>query len=307
MKHDILFAFRSLTKTPFLTFAVILSLALGIGANTAIFSLVNQMVLRALPVQHAADLVFLRAPGVKSGSSSANKSGGRDATFSYPMMRDLIAKQEALEEVAAYRTFGANLAFRGNTTSGSLEAVSGNYFSTLGVVPIHGRALTPEDDKTEQQVVVLSYSYWADRLGSDPNILGQKIVVNGHPMSIVGIAPRGFHGTTLGTVPDVYTPISLKPMITPGFDSRDDRRNWWVYMVGRLRPDTSIELARARLDVTYKALLAEEVKQFSNVGADFIAEYQKGTLQLDKGSEGRSSLQDGVRTPLTALLITTLV
>lgn len=306
MKHDILFAFRSLTKTPFLTFAVILSLALGIGANTAIFSLVNQMVLRALPVQHAENLVFLRAPGVKDGSSSTNNSGGRDAIFSYPMMRDLIAKQEALAEIAAYRTYGANLAFRGNTTSGSLEAVSGNYFSTLGVVPIHGRALTPEDDKSEQQVVVLSYAYWADRLGSDPNILNEKIVVNGHPMSIVGIAPRGFHGTTLGAVPDAYTPISLKPMITPGFDFRDNRRTWWVYMVGRLKPGTSLEQAQANLDVTYKALLAEEVKEFANVGAGFISEYSKGRMELETGSGGRSSLQDGVRTPLTALLITTL-
>lgn len=306
MKHDLLLAFRSLGKTPFLTFAVVISLALGIGANTAIFSLVDQMLLRALPVQHAGKLVFLDAPGARSGSRSNNGSGGQDAIFSYPMMRDLIAKQDALAELAAYRTFGANLAFRGTTLAGTLEGVTGNYFTTLGVTPLLGRMLSPADDAGSEQVVVLSYAYWADRLGRDSKVLNEKIVVNGHPMTIVGVAPRGFHGTTMGNLPDVFAPIALKPMITPGVDERENRRNWWVYMVGRLKDGGSLEQAQAKLAVTYKALMAEETKQFTGVGPDFLKEYVKGTIILKPGSEGRSDFQDEAKTPLTALLIITL-
>ena len=309
MKQDLILAIRTLTKTPYLSLAVVLSLALGIGANTAIFSLVDQMLLKALPVQHAEQLVFLRAPGARSGSVSNNNAGGSEgasATFSYPMMRDLIAKQEALAEVAAYRTFSANLAYRGDTISGRLEAVTGNYFSTLGVRPAQGRTLTPEDDRRAEQVVMLSYSYWADKLGGDPEAIDRKISVNGHPMTIVGIAPRGFHGTTLGTIPDVYAPISLKPQITPGFDLRDDRRFWWVYLVGRRKPGVPMETAEAQIATTYKALLAEETKQFSGVDAGFLEDYVKGTIVLEDGRGGRSSFQNDVKTPLLALLITTL-
>lgn len=309
MKHDLTLAFRSLARTPFLSLAVVLSLALGIGANTAIFSLVYQMILRPLPVQHAEQLVFLAAPGARSGSISNDNAGGAKssfATFSYPMMRDLIAKQGALAELAAYRSFRVNLTYRGSTVSGTLEAVTGNYFSTLGVTPRMGRALRPEDDRLENQVVVLSHSYWAEKLGGDPNVIGEKIVVNGNPMTIVGVSPRGFWGTTMGTIPDIFAPMSLKPLLTPGFDLRNDRRFWWVYLVGRRKAGVSLEASQAQLATTYKALLAEETKSFSGVGADFLAEYVKGTIVLQDGRAGRSSLQNEVQTPLIALLITTL-
>jgi hypothetical protein len=142
MKHDLVLAARSLFKSPFWTAAVVISLALGIGANTAIFSLMDQMLLRALPVGNPEQLVFLEAPGPKSGRLSADNAGGSGAVFSYPMLRDLIARQTAFEQLAGYRLFGANLAYKGSTVSGSLEAVTGNYFDTLQVTAGLGRMLS---------------------------------------------------------------------------------------------------------------------------------------------------------------------
>src|SRR6188472_96292 len=152
-------ALRTLFKTPFVTAVAIVSLALGIGANAAIFSLFNQMLLRPLPVPEPSHLVNLGAPGPKPGSQSCSNAGGCDVVFSYPMFRDLERVQSSFTGMAAHRAFDANLAFRGQTASGSGMLVSGAYFPVLGVQPALGRLLSPEDDKVVGQslVVVLSY------------------------------------------------------------------------------------------------------------------------------------------------------
>src|SRR5438552_7705187 len=164
------FAFRMLFKTPFVTAVAIVSLALGIGANSAIFSLFDQFLLRPLPVQRPRELVNLGAPGPKPGSNSCNDAGGCDQVFSYPMFRDLERGQVVFAGVAAHRLFGVNLAYNGQTASGEGTMVSGSYFLVLGLKPQIGRLLTPDDDRTigESHVVVLSDQYWHARFGADP-------------------------------------------------------------------------------------------------------------------------------------------
>lgn len=205
-------ALRTLFKAPFVTTVAIVSLALGIGANAAIFSLFNQMLLRPLPVPEPSRLVNLSAPGPKPGSQSCNQSGGCQEVFSYAMFRDLERVQGVFTSAAAHRLFGANFSYRGQTMSGEGVLVSGSYFPVLGIPPAIGRLLSPEDDRKvgESHVAVLSHNYWTTRFDRNPAVLGETIIINGQHMTIVGVAPEGFEGTTLGSRPQVYVPITMR-------------------------------------------------------------------------------------------------
>ena len=164
------FAFRTLFKTPFVTIVAIVSLALGIGANAAIFSLFNQLLMKPLPVPEPARLVNLSAPGPKPGSTNCSQAGDCETVFSYPMFRDLEKVQTPFTGIAAHLSFGANLSARGQTQDGEGMLVSGSYFPVLGLTPAIGRLLTPDDDRApgESHVVVLGYTYWQTRFGADP-------------------------------------------------------------------------------------------------------------------------------------------
>ncbi|HVR29423.1 MAG TPA: ABC transporter permease, partial [Thermoanaerobaculia bacterium] len=188
---DLKLALRSLIRAPLVNLVAILSLALGIGANGALYSLFDQMLLQALPVPEPGRLVNLGAPGPKPGSQSCNQAGDCDEVWSYPMFRDLEREQNVLTGLAAHRAFGANLAYEGETLSGTGMLVSGSYFSTLGLVPALGRLLDPGDDRVvgESRVVVLGHDYWRSRFGEDPGVLNRILVVNGDPLTIVGVAP----------------------------------------------------------------------------------------------------------------------
>jgi len=219
-------AFRSLLRSPLVTTAAVLSLALGVGANAAIFSLFEQMILRPLPVEDPQSLVNLEAPGPKSGSTSSTNAGNTEAVFSYPMFRDLEKVPGVFSGLAAHRSFGANLAIDGNTISGEGHFVSGNYFEVLGLEPALGRLLQRADDETPggHPLVVLSYNYWRNHFASEPAILGRALIVNGVPMTIVGVTPEGFRGTTLGDDPKVFVPISMREALVPGWKGLEDRR-----------------------------------------------------------------------------------
>src|SRR5262245_43201358 len=249
------FALRTLFKTPFVTIVAIVSLALGIGANAAIFSLFDQLLLQRLPVPEAERLVNLTAPGPKPGSTNCNIAGDCDTVLSYPMFRDLERIQTPFTGIAAHLNFGANFAARGQTSSGRGMLVSGSYFPVLGLTPALGRLLGPDDDRTpgESHVVVLSHAYWQTRFGSDPNVITQSIVVNGQAMAIVGVAPRGFTGTTIGVKPDVFAPITMRGFSQP-FKGFDNRRNYWAYVFGRLKPGVSIAQAAAALSGPYREI-----------------------------------------------------
>src|SRR5215831_9613691 len=251
------FALRTLLAAPSVTIISIVSLALGIGATTAIFSLFNQLLLRPLPVRQPSRLVNMSAPGPKPGSQTCNQAGDCDVVFSYPMFRDLEKSQTVFTDIAAHRSFGANMAYRGQTMSGQGMLVSGSYFSALGLQPTIGRLLNPGDDRTvgESPVVVLSHAYWRSQFQASPAVLNETLIVNNRSMTIVGVAPAGFEGTTLGSRPQVYVPITMNGFMQPNFSGFDQRRNYWAYLFARLKPEASIDQARAALNVRYHAII----------------------------------------------------
>lgn len=297
-------ALRTLAKSPFVAAVAVVSLALGIGANTAIFSLFDEMLLQALPVQEPERLVNLGAPGPKPGSQSCNQAGDCELVFSYPMFRDLEREQQSFTGIAGHRLFGANLAYAGNTVNGQGMLVSGSYFPLLAVQPALGRLFGPADDQVigGHPVAVLSYHYWSDRLGSEPSIVDQTIIVNGHPLTIIGVAPRGFYGTTLGARPDVYVPISMRGLMSPGFDSFDSRRAYWIYLFARLRPGVSLEQASAELNTLYRGIVNDvEAELQSGMSAQTMERFRAKEITLEPGQRGQSSLHGEANTPLTLL------
>ncbi len=298
-------AFRTLLKTPFVTAVAIASLALGIGANAAIFSLFDQMLLRPLPVSRPEQLVNLGAPGVKPGSTSCSQAGDCEAVFSYPMFRDLERAQKVFTGIAAHRGFGANLAYRNQTLNGDGMLVSGSYFPVLGLTPSLGRLLAPADDQTigGHFVTVLSYNYWVTHLGSDRGVIGQAMMINGRPMTIVGVAPKGFEGTTLGSRPDVYVPLSMRALMSPGWTGFDDRRSYWAYLFARLKPGVSVEQARVAMNALYKPIVADvEAPLQEGLSAPTLERFKKKDMTVDEGRRGQSSVHREVKTPLILLL-----
>src|SRR4051812_26553501 len=250
-------ALRTLFRTPFVTTVAILSRALGIGANAAIYSLSDEMPRQPLPVAGPDRLVNFSAPGPHNGSTSCNQAGDCDNVFSYAMMRDLQKANTPLSGIAAHFLFGASVAMQGQTpVSAQGVFVSGSYFPVLGVRPALGRLLTPSDDQTigGHYVTVLSHGFWEQQLGADPSVIDRQISINGYPMTIVGVAPRGFYGTTLGARPEVFVPISMRHVMNRGFTEFAERNNYWVYLFGRLKPGATIEQAGASLNAVYHGI-----------------------------------------------------
>jgi predicted permease len=304
-------AIRALRKSPFVTVVAVLSLALGIGANTAIFSLFHQLILRSLPVQDASRLVNISAPGPKPGSQSCNQAGDCDVVLSYPMYRDLERVQQPFTGIAAHRLFGANLSYRGQTLSGEGVFVSGSYFPVLGMQPALGRLLGPDDDRTigESPVVVLSHGWWQSRFGADPNVLNDTIIVNGQSLTIVGVAPRDFIGTTLGARPQVFVPITLRGLLQPGFEGFQDRRQYWIYSFARLKPEISLEQAKSAINTPYRQIVTDvEAPLQKGMSDQTMARFKAKGLELEDGWRGQSSIHGEARTPLLLLLgVTALV
>lgn len=307
---DFRLALRVLARSPLLTAVVVLSLALGIGANTAIFSFMHQMVMRALPVQDPEGIALLRSPGeFKSGRQSTSTGGGMDAVFSYRMFRELEKERKGIAALAAFRSFSANLSFGKQTVDGSANAVSGSYFSALGVRPLAGRLITPEDDVhgAGRPVAVLSHAYWQGRLGGDLQALNQPLRVNGNVFTIVGIAPKGFTGTVFGEQPDVFVPVAMKPALTPGWDGTDKWDDYWLYCFARLRPGSTMAQAEAALNANYRGLVEEQAQATPNTWRrpGSRERFLKSRLSLVEGSHGFSQVIEGSRTPLTILMAAT--
>lgn len=303
------FATRALAKTPVVTLVVIVSLGLGIGANTAIFSLLHQLVLSSLPVPHPEQLALITSPAeFKGGRTSMNDAGGAEYVFSYKVFREL-EKNSSAASVAGFRNLGANLAFRNQTLNGAVLVVSGNYFSVLGVQPMLGRFISPQDDVpgNGQPVAVLGYGYWKDRLGGRTDVLNQSLRVNGHPMTIVGIAPRGFTGTVLGSDPEVFVPLSLKPLMTPGWNGTDSYNDYWLYTVLRLKPGVSMSQAATALNTVYAGVVDDQAKNVKDRDAKFIQRFRQSRLSLKDGSQGQSSLRSESRVPIFTLMAATVL
>lgn len=301
-------AFRTLFRTPFVTAIAIVSLALGIGANAAIFSLFDQFLLRALPVHEPDQLVNVAAPGPKPGSQSCNQAGECDAVFSYAMYRDLEGVRTDLAGIAAHRAFGLNLAYHGQTLNGEGMLVSGSYFPLLGLRPALGRLFGPADDESPgaHAVAVLSHDFWEGRLGGSPDVLDQTIIVNGRSMSIVGVAPRGFAGTTLGTQPMVFVPLAMAAEMSTWFDELTNRSKYWVYVLGRLKPGVSMAGASTSINAVYRPIINEvEAPLQQNMSEQTMAQFRAKEITLEEGRRGQSSVHAETRMPLILLLATT--
>ena len=300
------FALRNLLKSPLVSLVVVASLGLGIGANTAIFSLLDQVVLRSLPVQKPEQIVLVNSPGeFKSGSSRTSNAGGRDYIFSYSVFRALEQHPEGLEHLAAFFRYTSNLAFGSQTIQGVSLLVSGHYFETLGVQPLIGRLIGPADDAgAGNPAAVLGYGYWQARLGGRPEVLNQPLSINGQVFTVVGIAPPGFNGITLGETPDVYVPMAFKPLLTPGWNGTDRYNDYWIYLFGRLHAGVTRAQAETALNSTYAGLLEQQAGALHFSGAR-KERFLKSRLRLLDGHQGNSFLRDQNRKGILILFIAT--
>ena len=308
--RDLRYALRNLRTTPFVNAVAILSLALGIGANAAIFSLFDQLLLRPLPVPAAAELVNLNLPGPIQGSDSCNQSGCEEGMiWSYPMFRDLERQQTVLAGVAGHRAFGASIALGDEPTVGEGTFVTGGYFTTLGLRPALGRLLQPNDNEpgADNMVAVIGHRFWMDRFGGKPDALGQLLRVNGRAYTIVGVAPEGFDGTTLGSRPLVYIPMQSRVYVGT-YKGLENRRDYWVYIFGRRKEGMSMEATKAGLDRVIAPVLADvEAPLQQSMSDQTMAKFKAKRVVLDPGARGQSSIHVEARTPLTMLFGITAV
>jgi predicted permease len=298
-------AVRQLGRRAGLSALMIGMLALALGATTAMYSIYYEVLVRPLPVVEPERLVNLGAPGPKLGSTSCGIAGDCQHVFSYPMFRDLEARQSAFAGIAGHSEFDANLAFHGTAIAAGGMLVSGGYFALLGVRPALGRLLAPADEPRvgEAPVVVLSYAYWRDELGADPGVLGQTLVVNGQPLTIVGVAPAGFFGTVWGRRPRVFVPLSMRWRMEPTLPRTDETRTaYWIYAFARLRPGGTVERASASINELYSGIL-NEIEVPLNAGLPPVAleRFRRRAITLEPGALGQSDLR-AVPTQLTLLL-----
>jgi predicted permease len=307
--NDVRFCLRGFARRPLFAFVVVATLAVGIGINVAIVSIYDQVLVRPLPVANPHELVNLASPGPKQGSASANSGGTGDEIFSYPMFRDLERVAGPFAGIAAHRIVSANLSFAGDTIAGEGMLVSGAYFSLLGVRPAVGRLLDADDDRVvgEAEAVVLSHAYWQSAFGRDAGVVGRTLVVNGKPLTIVGVVPEGFHGTTMGARPQVFVPITFRWLGGDNaFPNHDSRNSYWAYLFARLKPGTSLEQAAAAINGPYRTIINEvEAPLLEDFSEQALERFRARTIVLAPGERGQSSIDDTARTPLTILLVST--
>src|SRR5580698_243214 len=260
---DIRSALRQFRKSPLFTLVAVLTLAVGIGASTAIFTLLDQALIRSLPVSHPEQLVRLRYTGESPGHSSV--FGGDDQDFfSYPMYRDLRDKNSVFSGLVANDEKYVGVQWNNRSEISEAELVSGNYFQVLGLKPALGRLLLPADDTPgSNPVAVLSFNYWKSKLGSDPGVIGKPLLLNAQPFTIVGVAQPGFRSIVAGESPGLFVPASDKNIITPRWQDLEDRQSHWVTIVGRLKPGEKLSQAQAGLEPLWHAIRADELKQFA--------------------------------------------
>jgi predicted permease len=301
--NDVKLAVRGLFRSPLFSIVAILSLSLGIGANTAIFTLIDQILLRKLPVKNPEELVMLYQQGPHSGSNMGSRM------HSYPIYQEYQKRAEPLAEVIARRLADASISVDNQTERVDIEMVSGNFFTMLGVGAAAGRVFNSQEDDQIYQghpVVVISYDYWNRRFNRDPGAIGKKILVNNYPMNIVGVSAAGFAGIDPARSPQMRVPILMKPVIVPewGWVRLDDERTRWVQVFARLKPGYTIESARAPLQGLFTQIRAHEVtlpgaKYFSAYNRE---QFMKGQLIVEKADVGYSPLRNDFSTALVVLM-----
>lgn len=301
--QDIRYAWRQLIKSPGFTAVAVITLALGIGANTAIFGLLDQALLRSLPVKDPDRLVILKYQGSFSGHTRSRTD--EKFYFSYPMYRDLRDRNTVFSGVIATLDAEVGVQWHNQPELVAAEVVSGNYFDVLGVQPALGRLLVQSDDLVPDAnpVIVLSFNYWQRRFGADRGLLNQTILMNGHPFTVIGVTQAGFHSAVAGDTPDVFAPMMMKAQLVPGEDELEQRNASWLNIIGRLKPGVSREQAEAGLGPLWYAIRAEELKQREHSSASFIESFlTKSRLFVLDGAKGFSPLRKDVQMPLLIIM-----
>jgi predicted permease len=303
LQNDLRLAVRGLLRSPLFASVAILSLALGIGANTAIFTLIDQILLRKLPVANPDQLVMLYQEGPHMGSNM----GGR--MHSYPIYQEYQKRAEPLAEVLCRRLIATSVSIDNATERLQAEMVSGNYFSLLGVKPAVGRVFnSAEDDRVYQghPVVVLGYDYWVRRFARDRSVVGKKILVNNYPMTIIGVSAAGFAGLDPARAPQIRVPILMKAVLVPEWEwvGMDDPRTRWVQVFARLKPGQTIESAQAPLQGLFSQIRRHEMTlPGAKDWSPYMRErFMEGRLHLESAAIGYSNLRNDFSTPLLVLM-----
>ncbi len=304
--RDLRFALRGLVRSPGLTAAAVLTLALAIGANATIFSMLNQALLRTLPVRDPQQLVVLSFAGNVDGHrhSEGGSTAGHIHEFSYPMYKDLRDRNSVLSGLIAEAPTWVGVTWNNHAEAVPAEMVSGNYFETLGVRPAMGRVFGTSDETAEgaNPVAVLSFDYWKTHLAEAP-VVGQTLQVNGTPFTIVGVAAPGFRSMVWGHTPVVYVPLTMQRVIEPEWNYLSDRRSYWIDLVGRLRPGVTPAQASQPLNALFRSLREEEFTNLHDQSAkarrDFV---DVSRLNLEAGAQGFSPMRADLRTPLIIIM-----
>ncbi len=308
MLQDLRYGLRMLLKHKGFTAVAVLSLALGIGANTAIFSLIDAVMLRALPVQEPDRLVLFgnaESAGITIGFPDSSQD-----LFSYPTYREVRQRNQVFSDIAAVHSFPSRVhgVVHASGSTGELEQinaqmVSGTYFSVLGVNALLGRTLTPDDDDTPggHPVVVASNSWWQRRFGGDPSVIGSTINIDKTAYTIIGVAPRDFFGTTVGDSPDIWVPLSMEEQLPPGFKGLTDRMFQSLYLIGRLNTGVSVERAGAEANLLFKQLLLEY--SGPQPSAERLQDIQQAHIELTPAGRGLSELRKEFSLPLKILMV----
>jgi putative ABC transport system permease protein len=306
LTQDLRFAFRQIRRSPGFMLTAVLTLALGVGANTAIFSLLDQALLRSLPVRDPGGLVILEGTGKAWEGHFSNHGGDSEAYFSYPMYRDLRDRNQVFEGLLATAPADIGFAHNGVPQHGRAELVSGNYFTLLGVRPALGRVFTQSEDvnKDANPVAVLSFDFWKNQLGADPSVVGTTALINDHPFQIVGVSAPHFHSAIWGETPDVFVPMSMVGPVLPGRDKRlIDHTDRWINILGRLKPGESRVHAEVAMNPLWHALRAEELKALGRQSQRFKDDFLTNSrMLLLPGMRGFSYQRDDFRKPLLAVM-----
>lgn len=305
--QDLRISLRRLLAAPGFTVLVVLTFALGIGANTTLFTMFDRAFLRPLPVKSPDRLVMLHAPGPNMGFVTMSKM--IPTTLSHPMYEDIRDKAEQLDGVLGYFTTSIHATVGTQPERTTATLVTGTYFSVLGLEPALGRLLGPADDQTAgaHPLVVLSHDYWQTRFAGDRDVLGRDVRINDTPMTIVGVAPAGFRGLDTDRVPAVYVPMAMKQAVTPTWDHLENRRAMWMIVFARLADGVSVTEAEASVNTLYGQILREEIAAIPHASDRFRERFVTKKMQLLPGGAGASGFRDNAGTALKILITTSAV
>jgi predicted permease len=296
--QDIRYALRMLAKNPGFAGVVILTLALGIGANAAIFSLTDKVLLQSLPVERPDELAVVSSYDPREGPGFAS-------SFSYPMYQDLRDKNDVFTGVIARGGVQLSVSCADQNERVRGELVSGNFFDVLGVRPWVGRLFTQDDDRSPgaHPVAVLSYGFWERRFAKDISVVGKTVIVNEQPLTVIGVTPPGFFGLNLSNNPDVRLPLMMTPVFNPLPPTRiQSRRHQWLTLAARRKPGVSQQRAQASLDVLYHQIREAEAQQLpANISTFDREQFMARKIAVLPGGQGFQSLQSEMRTSLWLL------